>query len=160
MLAQGGCRPMDEVCVDTVVEKVKTDLSGANIGGIGERLTGTRPVDAKAIQGLALKLGAQQLDVKWGHFEASIRYWRFHTDFAERLNSPHCKVADTYDHYRLYCMEPTVVAARRKHLALLAAAIHKSGLKSSTARALISMCILDNEGGAHWPRSRGRGSLR
>ena len=108
---------------------MKTTLSGANIRGIGERLTGTRPVGAKAIQDLALKLGAQQPDVQWEHIETSIRYWRFHIDLAERLNCPHCKVAGTNDHY-IYCgEEPTVVAARRKHLALLSAATHKSELK-------------------------------
>ena len=91
---------------------------------------------AKVIQGLALKLGAQQLDVQWGYIEASIRYWRFQTDLAERLNYTHCKVADTHDHYQHCSVEPTVVAARRKRLALLASAIHKSKLKTSTARAL------------------------
>ena len=101
------------VCDDTVAEKVKTTLSGANIRGIGERLTGTHPGDAEATQGLALKLGAQQPDVQWEHIEVSIRHWRLHTDLVERLNCPHCKVADTNDHYRHYCVEPTVVAARR-----------------------------------------------
>ena len=48
------------VCEGTVVEKVRTTLSGATIRGIGERLTGTRPVDATTIQDLTLKLGAQQ----------------------------------------------------------------------------------------------------
>ena len=51
-----------EVCVGTVAEILKTTLSGANIRGIGGRLAGTRPVNVKAIQGLALKLGAQQQD--------------------------------------------------------------------------------------------------
>ena len=81
-----------------------------------------------------------------GDIEAYIRYWRFHTDLAERLNCPHCKVADTNDHYMHYCEEPTVVAARRKHLALLPAAIHRSGLKPTTARALTSIYTLGNEG--------------
>ena len=49
---------------DTLAEKVKATILGANIHGIGERLTGTRPVDAKAIQGLALELGAQQSEVR------------------------------------------------------------------------------------------------
>ena len=91
-----------EVCVDLVAEYVKTALPGANTRGIGGRLAGTRSIDAKAIQGLALRLGAQQQDVQWGHIEASTRYWRFQTDLAERLNCPHCK-ADTNNHY-MHCI--------------------------------------------------------
>ena len=84
-----------KVCVDTVAGKVKTTLSGANIRGIGGRLVGTRPVDAKAIQVLVLKLGAQQLDVQWEYIEASVRYWWFHTDFADRLNCPNWRTQTT-----------------------------------------------------------------
>ena len=86
-----------------------------------------------------MKLGAQSQDVQWEHPETSIRYWRLHTDLAERLNCPHCKAVDTSDNYRHYCAEPTIVAARRKHHTLLTAAIHKSELKRSTVRALTSM---------------------
>ena len=117
------------VCDDTVAEKVKKTPPGANTSGIGDRPMDTHPVDGKAIKGLTLKLGAQQPDVRWEHIEASIRYWRFHTDLAGRLNCSHCNVADTNDHYRHYCEEQTVAAARRKHLALLSAATHKSGPK-------------------------------
>ena len=53
-----------EVCVDLVAENVKNTLSGTNTHGISRRFAGTRPVDAKAIQGLALKLGAQQQDAQ------------------------------------------------------------------------------------------------
>ena len=79
-----------EVCVDLVAENVRTTLSGANIRGIGGRLAGTHPVDARATQGLALRLGVKLQDVQWEHVEASIRHWWFHTDLAERLNCPHC----------------------------------------------------------------------
>ena len=65
-------------------------------------------------------------------------------------------MADTNDHYMHYCVKPIVVAARRKHLALLVAAIHKSGFKSSTARALTSMYILDNEERHIDPGAKGR----
>ena len=112
------------VCEDTVAENVKRTLSDANVKGISTRLTCTRPVDAKAIQDLALQLGAQQLDVQWKHIEASIRYWWFHTDLADRLNCPHYKVADTNDHYRHYCVEPTVVVARKKHRTVVRRDIH------------------------------------
>ena len=84
-----------EVCVDLVVENERTTLSGENIRGTGGRIAGTRPVDAKAIQGLAPRLGAQLQDVQWEHIEAPIRYWRFQSDLAERLNCPHCKVWQT-----------------------------------------------------------------
>ena len=55
-------------------------------------------------------------------------------------------VADTNDHYRHHCIEPTVVAARRQHHTLLAEAIHNSKLKRSIARALTAIYTLDNEG--------------
>ena len=85
--------------------------------------------------------------MQWEHAKASLRYWRFQTNLAERLNYPHCNVADTNDHYRHYCVEPTVVATRRRHHTRLAAGIHKSELKRSTARTLTDMYTLDNEGG-------------
>ena len=46
--------------------------------------------------------------------------------------SPHCKVADTNEHYRHCCEEPTVVAARRKHLTLLSAATPHTVIRSDT----------------------------
>ena len=52
------------VCDNTVAENVRRTLSDANVRGIGARLAGTHPVDAKAIQDLALQLGAQQTDVQ------------------------------------------------------------------------------------------------
>ena len=134
------------ICEDTVAENVRRTLSGANVRGIGTSLTGTRPVDAKTIQDLALQLGAQQTYVQWEHIEASTSYWRFHTDLAEQLNCTHCKVADTNDHYRHYGVESAVVAARRKHLALLAVAIHTCKLKPTTARAPTAIYTLENEG--------------
>ena len=51
--------------MDLVTENVKKTLSGAITHGIGKRLADTHPVDAKAIQRLALRLGAQQQDVQW-----------------------------------------------------------------------------------------------
>ena len=134
------------ICEYAVAENVRRTRSDENVRGIGTRLTGTRPVDAKATHDLALQLGAQEMDVQLEHIEASIRYWRFHTDLAKRLNCPHCKVADINDQYRHYCVGSTVVAARRKHLALLSAAIHKFGLKSTTAKTLTAIYTLDNEG--------------
>ena len=77
-----------EVCADQVADNVKKTLSDVNTHGIGMRIAGTRPVDAKAVQGLALRLGAQQQDVQWEHIEAPIRYWRSQTDLAVRLNYP------------------------------------------------------------------------
>ena len=60
--------------VDLVADNVKKALSGANTHGIGRGLAGTSPVDAKAIQGLTLRHGAQQQNVQWEQIEASIRY--------------------------------------------------------------------------------------
>ena len=122
-------------------------LLNSNAHGIGERPAGTRPVDAKAIQDLALQLGAHQPDVQWEHIEVSIRYWRCHTDLADRLNWPHCKVADTNDHCSHYCVEPAVVAARKDYLELLAAAIPTCKLTPTTARSLTAMYTIDNEWG-------------
>ena len=144
-----------EVCVDLVTENLKKALSGAITHGIGKRFAGTHPADAKATQRLALRLIAQQQDVQWEYVEASFRYWRSQTDLAERLNCPHFHVSDTSDHYRHCCVEPTAVAARRKHHTLLSAAIHNSELKHSTARTLTSMYTLDNEGGHIDPGAEG-----
>ena len=43
-------------------------------------------------------------------------------------------------------MEPTIAAARGKHLNLLAAAKHTCKLKPATARALTAMYTIDSEG--------------
>ena len=77
-----------------------------------------------------------QADVPIGDKEASIRNWRREQDLAQRLNCPYCKEKYTNAHYMHFCREPTVVAARRKHRGLLAAATHKCELKKFTARAL------------------------
>ena len=76
------------VCPDTIAEKVREALSGANKKCIGERLAGTLPIDSKTVQNLALRLGAQQPDVQWEHIEVSIRYWRSKAHLGERLNCP------------------------------------------------------------------------
>ena len=63
-----------------------------------------------------------------------------------RLNCPYCKGKDTNAHYLHFHREPTVVAARRKHRSLLAAAIHTCKLKKSTANALTAIYDLDDLG--------------
>ena len=63
-----------------------------------------------------------------------------------RLNCPYCKEKDTNAHYMHFYREPTVVATRRKHHGLLAAAIHKCEFKKSTAKALMAMYDLDDLG--------------
>ena len=61
-----------------------------------------------------------------------------------RLNCPCCKEKDTNTtHYLHFCREPTVMVARRKHLSLLAAAIHTCEMTKSTANALATMYDLD-----------------
>ena len=67
-------------------------------------------------------------------------------DLETRLNCPYCKGKGTNAHYMHSCRESTVVAARRKHRALLAAAIHTCKLKNSTALALTAMYDLDDLG--------------
>ena len=76
-------------------------------------------------------------------FEASTQAWCVETNLAARLHCPHCDKPDTNDHYRHFCRDPTVVAARRNHLGLLVAAIHTRNLKSTTSRALTAMHTLD-----------------
>ena len=63
-----------------------------------------------------------------------------------RLNCPYCKEKDTDAHYLHFDRELTVVAARRKHLSLLDAAIHTYKLKKSTANALTATYDLDDLG--------------
>ena len=66
---------------------------------------------------------------------------------AARLSDPHCHKPDTYNHYRHFCLEPTVMTARQKHKDLLPAAIYASALKKTlkrtTAEAHTAMYILD-----------------
>ena len=64
-----------EGCADLVAENFKKTLAGKTTQKVSTRLPGTRPEVARAVQRLALKLGAQQQDVRWEHIEASIRYW-------------------------------------------------------------------------------------
>ena len=45
-----------------------------------------------------------------------------------------------------FCRDPTVAAAREKHLRLLSAAIHTCQLKPSMAGALTAMYSLDTQG--------------
>jgi hypothetical protein len=101
------------VCRDTVADKVRATIANVNIASIGERLAGTCPVNAKSVQDLTMRLGAQSEDVQWEHVEASIRHWRSKTDPNERLNFPHYKVPDTNDHYRHYQVTTGTVRSRR-----------------------------------------------
>ena len=61
-------------------------------------------------------------------------------------NCPYCQKPDTNDHYRHFRAEPTVVAAQRKYKELLIAAIYSCELKTTTAKALTAMYMLDNQG--------------
>ena len=60
-----------------------------------------------------------------------------------RLNCPYCNEKDTNAHYPRFCRDSTVVDAGRKHLSLIAAAIHTYELKKSTANSLAAMYDLD-----------------
>ena len=58
----------------------------------------------------------------------------------------YCQKPGTNDHYRYFCVEPTVVVVRKKHKELLIAAIYACELKKTTARAHTAMCALDAQG--------------
>ena len=87
------------------------------------------------------------MDVPHEKIEVYTQAWRVAADLAARLNCPHCQKPDTNDHCRHFCVEPTVVAARKKHKELLTAAIYACELKKTTARALTAMYMIDAQGG-------------
>ena len=64
------------------------------------------------------------MDARHEEIEISIQAWRVATDLTGRLNCPHCQKPDINDHYRHFCIEPTLMAARKKHKELLIAAIY------------------------------------
>ena len=98
---------------DDVANTVEETLSDSDVAGVGTALWGGRPVDAKAIRGLALWISQQQTDAQWEHIEASLQAWRVETDLDARLNCHHCKESDTIDHYTRFCREPTVAVAQK-----------------------------------------------
>ena len=139
-------------CEDEVATAVAAALSDTGVSCVSEDMQGSRPFGAETIR--AKTPARSQADVPRKDIVAPNRKWRGATDLALRLNYPYCKEKDTNAHYLHLCGEPTVVAARRKHLSLLAAAIHTYKLKKSTANALAAMCDLDDLGrhidpGAH-----------
>ena len=123
---------------------VATALPDAGVSCVSEVMQGSRPVGAETIR--AKTLAHSQADVPREHIEAPIRKWREATDLAVRLNCSYCKEKDTNAHHLHFCREPIVLAARRKHLSLLAAAIHTCELKKSTAKALTAMYDSDDLG--------------
>ena len=106
---------------DEVATAIATALSDTGVSCVSEVIQGSRPFGAETTRAKTLALrqaGALRKDIY-----ASIRKWRGTTDLAVRLNCPYCKEKDTHAHYLHFYRGPTVVAARRKHLSLLAAAI-------------------------------------
>ena len=88
-----------------------------------------------------------------GAVQASLRKWRVNADLDIRLNCPFCNERDDNNHYLSFCREPTVVAARAQHYALLTAAIHACKLKKSTACVFAAIYTLDDAGRHVDPRS-------
>ena len=113
-------------------------------------------IDAQTLSAIIQEISDGQVDAPHEEIEASIQAWRVAADLAVRLNCPYCQNPDTNDHYVHFCVEPTVVAARRKHTELLIAVICACELKMTTANALTAMYML-NAQGRNRPRSdRGR----
>ena len=81
-------------------------------------------IDAQALAAIIRNMSDGQVDVPCEDIGASIQARRVAADLATRLNYPYCHKPDTNDHYRHFCVEPTVVAARKKHKELLIAAIY------------------------------------
>ena len=84
-----------------------------------------------------------QVDVPHEEIEASVQAWRVAPDLAVRLNCPYCQNPGTSDHYRHFCVESTVVTARKNHKEVLTAATYACELKKTTAKALTAMYMLD-----------------
>ena len=142
-------------CGDETANAVNLALSHEGIPNISATLASTRPVDAEALSALTLHLSQGRTSVPWEHIEASIQAWRVKTDLEPGLHCPHCKEPDTSDHYRHFYRDPPVAVARRTHLDLLVVAIYTCKLKLTTARALTTMCTLDNDGRHVDPGARG-----
>ena len=102
--------------------------------------------DAQALSAIIRNISGGQVDAPCEDIEVSIQTWRVAADLAIRLNGPYCHKPDTNDHYRHFCVEPTVVAVRQKHKELLTVAIYSCELKTTTAKALTAMYMLDNQG--------------
>ena len=131
-------------CEDEVATAVATALSDSGVSCLSEVMQESRPFGAETIR--AETIAHSQAGVIRKDIEASIKKWRGATDLAVRLNCPCRKEKDTNAHYLRFDREPTVAAARRKHLSLFAAATHTSKLKKSTANTLAAMYDLDDLG--------------
>ena len=114
--------------------------------GIADAITVHGRIDAAMLSEKIQELSGGHTVVPRKKIETSIQEWRVATDLAVRLNYPHCQLPDTNAHYRHYCTEPSVVAARRTRKELLTAAIYSCELEKTTAAALTAMYMLDTQG--------------
>ena len=84
--------------------------------GIADAITVNGRIDAAMLSEKIRELSGGHTEVPREKIETSIQEWRATTDLAVRLNCPHCQLPDTNTHYRHYCTEPSVVAARLMHI--------------------------------------------
>ena len=87
-------------------------LAQGEMESVADAVAGSGAIDAQALSAIIRSVSDGQVDVPCEDIEASIQTWRVATDLAIRLNCPYCHKPDTNDHYRHFCVEPTVVAAR------------------------------------------------
>ena len=121
-------------------------LSQERMESVAGVATKSGAIGAQTLSAIIQNMSDGQVDGPREDIEASIQAWRVAADLAVRLNCPYYQNPDTYDHYRHFCVEPTVVAAKKKHKELLTAAIYACELKTTTAKALTAMYMLDTQG--------------
>ena len=90
-------------------------LAREGLGRVADVITKSGAIGAQTLSAMTWEMSDGQADVPQADIETSIQTWRVAADLAARLNCPHCHKPDTNDHYRHFCTEPTVVAARKKH---------------------------------------------
>ena len=90
-------------------------LAQEGLGSIADAVTKSGVIDAQALSAIIRAMSEGQVKIPHEDIEASIQTWGVAADLAVRLNCPCRHKPDTNDHYRHVCIEPTVVAARKKH---------------------------------------------
>ena len=94
------------------------------LGSIADAVINSGAIDAQTASAIIWEMSDGRAHTPHEDIEASVQTWGVAADLAVRLNCPYCHEPDTNDHYRHFCIEPTVVAARKKHKELLIAAIY------------------------------------
>ena len=89
---------------------------------IREAVTKGGAIGTPTLYAIAWEVSGGQAGILHTDIEIYIQAWGVAADMAARLDCPHYQKPDTNGHYRHFCLAPTVVAARREHHKLLAAA--------------------------------------